>query len=130
MEGAYTALPFENVLVSMELTGRQVKEALEQAGAMEFGGLQISGMTITYDLKKPAGERVVKAEVGGEPLDQAKAYSVTTNDFLAAGGDKVAALKEGKNIGYGGTLMDALVEYLKKRSPVSPKVEGRILFTE
>ncbi len=130
MEGLYTTLPFENVLVSMELTGRQVKEALEQAGTMEFGGLQISGMTITYDLKKPTGERVAKAEVGGEPLDHDRTYTVTTNDFLAAGGDKVAALKEGKNIGYGGTLMDALVEYLKKRSPVSPKVEGRILFTE
>jgi 5'-nucleotidase / UDP-sugar diphosphatase len=130
MEGLYTTLPFENVLVSMELTGRRVKEALEQAGTMEFGGLQLSGMTITYDLKKPAGERVVRVEVGGETLDQGKTYSVTTNDFLAAGGDKVAALKEGKNIGYGGTLMDALVEYLKKGSPVSPKVEGRILFTE
>ena len=130
MEGLYTVLPFDNVLVSMDLTGRQVKEALEQAGTMEFGGLQVSGMTVTYDLKKPAGERLVKAEVGGEPLDPGKTYTVVTNDFLAAGGDKVIALSEGKNIAYGGTLSDALVEYLKKHSPVSPRVEGRILFTE
>jgi 2',3'-cyclic-nucleotide 2'-phosphodiesterase (5'-nucleotidase family) len=130
MEGLYTVLPFDNVLVSMNLTGRQVKEALEQGGTMEFGGLQISGMTITYDLKRAAGERLVKAEVGGEPLDPGKTYTVVTNDFLAAGGDKVAVLKEGKNVAYGDTLSDALVQYLKKQSPVSPKIEGRILFAE
>ena len=130
MEALYTVLPFDNVLVSMDLTGRQVKEALEQAGAMEFGGLQISGMTITYDLKKPAGERVVKAEVGGDPLDPGKTYTLVTNDFLAAGGDKVTALKEGNNIAYGDTLRDALVGYLGKHSPVSPKVEGRITFAD
>ena len=130
MEGLYTVLPFDNVLVSMDLTGRQVKEALEQAGTMEFGGLQVSGMTVTYDLKKPAGERLVKAEVGGEPLDPGKTYVVVTNDFLAAGGDKVIALSEGKNIAYRDVLSDVLVEYLKKHSPVSPRVEGRILFVE
>jgi 5'-nucleotidase/UDP-sugar diphosphatase len=97
---------------------------------MEFGGLQLSGMTITYDLKKPAGERVTKAEVDGDALDPGKTYALVTNDFLAAGGDKVIALKEGKNIVYGDTLRDVLVRYLKKHSPVSPEVEARILFTE
>jgi 2',3'-cyclic-nucleotide 2'-phosphodiesterase (5'-nucleotidase family) len=73
------------------------------------------------------GERVVNVEVNGEPLDRDKSYTVVTNDFLAAGGDKVLALKEGKIIAYGDTLRDALAEYLKKHSPVSPKVEGRII---
>jgi 2',3'-cyclic-nucleotide 2'-phosphodiesterase (5'-nucleotidase family) len=55
---------------------------------------------------------------------------VVTNDFLAAGGDKVSALRDGKNITYGDTLLDALVTYLKKHSPVSPGVEGRIRFAD
>jgi 5'-nucleotidase/UDP-sugar diphosphatase len=130
MEEVYTAFPFDNVLVSMTLTWDQVRQALEQAGTMEFGGLQISGITVTYDLKKTVGERVMKAEVGGKPLDPNKAYTVVTNDFLAAGGDKVGALKEGKNITYGDLLRDALVEYLKKHAPVSPRIEGRILFAQ
>ncbi len=130
MEEVYTAFPFDNVLVSMTLTGDQVRQALEQGGTMEFGGLQASGVTVTYDLKKPVGERVVKADVGGEPLGPDKAYTVVTNDFLAAGGDKVSALKEGRDIALGDTLTDALVEYLKEHSPVSPKVEGRIVFVQ
>ena len=130
MEELYTAFPFDNVLVSMALNGEQVRQVLEQGGTMEFGGLQVSGITITYDLKKPAGQRVVKAEVGGEPLNPDKSYTVVTNDFLAAGGDKVAALKEGKDITYGNALLDALLEYLKKHSPVSPKTEGRIRFAD
>ena len=130
MEELYTAFPFDNVLVSMALTGEQMRQVLEQSGTMEFGGLQVSGIRVTYDLKKPAGERVVNAEVGGEPLDPGKTYTLVTNDFLAAGGDKVTALKEGKNITYGDPLRDALAEYLKKHSPVSPKVEGRITFVQ
>ncbi len=130
MEALYTVLPFDNVLVSMELTGRQVQRVLEQAGTMEFGGLQVSGIAVTYDLRKPAGERLVKAEVSGEPLDLAKRYTVVTNDFLAAGGDKVTALKDGQKLSYGDTLMEALLQYLKKHSPVSPGIEGRITFVE
>ncbi len=130
MEELYTAFPFDNLLVSMVLSGKQVREALEQGGTMAFGGLQVSGITVTYDLNKPVGERVMRAEVNGEPLDEGKSYTVVTNDFLAAGGDKVSAFRDGTNITYGDTLLDALVTYLKKHSPVSPKVEGRIRFVE
>jgi 5'-nucleotidase / UDP-sugar diphosphatase len=130
MEELYTAFPFDNLLVSMVLSGKQVREALEQGGTMAFGGLQVSGITVTYDLSKAVGERVMRAEINGEPLDEGRSYTVVTNDFLAAGGDKVSALREGKNITYGDTLLDALVTYLKKHSPVSTKVEGRIRYAE
>jgi len=130
MEEVFTAFPFDNVLISMTLTGEQVRTALEQGGTGDFGVMQVSGIAVTYDLKRPAGQRVVKAEVNGKPLDATASYTVVTNDFLAAGGDKMAALTQGKNIAYGDTLLDALVEYLKEHSPVSPQVEGRISFAQ
>jgi len=65
--------------------------------------------------------------VGDRLLDPKKTYRVTTNDFLAAGGDKYATFKEGKKAAFGETIRDQFIKYLREHSPVNPRVEGRIL---
>jgi 2',3'-cyclic-nucleotide 2'-phosphodiesterase (5'-nucleotidase family) len=54
---------------------------------------------------------------------------VTTNDFLAAGGDRFGMFREGKNAVVGDDIREAVLDYLKKHSPVSPRIEGRIVVT-
>ncbi|MEN2983910.1 MAG: bifunctional UDP-sugar hydrolase/5'-nucleotidase [Dictyoglomaceae bacterium] len=125
MELVYTLLPFDNVLVVMDLTGAQILKLLEQSATLEKGILQQSGLKVKYDMRKPIGQRVVEVLVGDKPLELDKVYKVVTNDFLAAGGDNFVTFKEGKNLVYGDMLRDVFVEYLKKYSPISPKVEGR-----
>lgn len=126
LEQVYSLLPFDNLLISMELTGSQLLRILERNTKGDYGVLQVSGLRVKYDLTKPAGERVVKAEVTGRPLAQDRRYRVATNDFLAAGGDAFSVFRNGKNICYGDSLRDLFVDYLKKHSPVQPAVEGRI----
>lgn len=130
MEQLYSAFPFDNVLVSMELSGGQVKEVLEQGASTESGLLQMSGINVTYDLKKPYGNRVVKVQIDGKPLDPGKTYTVVTNDFLAAGGDGMTILGQGEYVKYGNTLRDVVRRYLNKHSPVAPRVEARIQFAQ
>ncbi|MGB9857042.1 MAG: bifunctional metallophosphatase/5'-nucleotidase [Dictyoglomaceae bacterium] len=125
MELVYTLLPFDNVLVTMDLTGKQILQLLEQSATLQKGILQVSGIRVKYDMTKPVGQRVVEVYVGDKPLELDKVYRVVTNDFLAAGGDNFVTFKEGKNLVYGDMLRDVFVEYLKKHSPISPKVEGR-----
>jgi 2',3'-cyclic-nucleotide 2'-phosphodiesterase (5'-nucleotidase family) len=126
LEQLYTLLPFDNVLVSMDLTGRQVLRALEEGARGLHGVLQVSGLKVTGDRARPPGRRIVRAEVGGRPVDPARTYRVVTNDFLAVGGDKYTVFKEGRNIRYGDDLRDVVSAYLKRHSPVGPRVEGRI----
>ncbi|MBN2515431.1 MAG: bifunctional metallophosphatase/5'-nucleotidase [Deltaproteobacteria bacterium] len=128
MEAIYELLPYDNVLMTMDLTGRQIRELMEHGATLPHGGiLQTSGISVTYDFKKPVGERVVNVDVGNNPLNPMNVYTVTTNDFLAAGGDGYTTFKEGENIRYGDSLRDVFVEYIKKLSPVGPKIEGRIV---
>jgi len=86
-----TELPFGNKTIMLELTGKQVKAALENgASQIEKGAgrfAQVSGLTYAIDKSKPAGERVSDVVVGGKPLDEAATYKVATNDFMARGGD-------------------------------------------
>jgi len=128
----YELLPFGNVLVMMDLTGAQVRLALEN-GVSQWQSVagrfpQVSGLKFTFDPTKPAGSRVVNVWVGGTPLVDTAVYRVATNDFMAAGGDGYTVLTQGTNyVSTGTTLMDYMIDYLKAFSPVSPTVEGRIV---
>ncbi|MCF8466412.1 MAG: 5'-nucleotidase C-terminal domain-containing protein [Sneathiella sp.] len=127
-------LPFGNVTVLLELSGRDVRQMLEtgvskvEEGAGRFG--QVSGLTFSYDASKPAGARVTEVMVGGVPLDPVKIYTVATNDYIASGGDGYAVLKGKKQLidASGGTLMATTVmNYIKSMGDLSPVVDGRII---
>jgi 2',3'-cyclic-nucleotide 2'-phosphodiesterase (5'-nucleotidase family) len=131
LEQIYTTLPFDNLLLQMELTGAQIMELLEQSIARKRGILQVSGLKVVYDPSKPDASKVKSVLVGeDEPLDPQRYYKVATNDFLAAGGDGYHAFKEGKNLIYGGFLRDIFTDYVSKHSPVNPQLEGRISFAQ
>ncbi|MGW0436083.1 bifunctional metallophosphatase/5'-nucleotidase [Micromonospora sp. NPDC003197] len=129
---AFTVQPFNNLVVTQTLTGAQLKDVLEQQFP-GFGGqttqrvLQVSaGFTYSYDTTKPAGERVSELKLGGTPIDPAASYRVTTNDFLANGGDGFTTLREGTARSTApGFDVDALVAYLGA-APVAPGPANRI----
>jgi 2',3'-cyclic-nucleotide 2'-phosphodiesterase (5'-nucleotidase family) len=127
LEQVFTLLPFDDILVTMKLTGKQILEILEQNAKLEHGILQVSGMEIRYDISEPAGSRVREAYTGRRPLDPKKTYTVTTIDFLAAGGDAFSPFMEGTDVIHGTALRDVIVSYLEKHSPISPRIEGRII---
>ena len=127
-------LPFGNVVVKLELTGSQILEALEN-GVSEVernsGRFpQVSGMSFTYNPKAKAGSRINSVKVGNSPLSKGRTYTMATNDFLAKGGDGYSVFKKGKVIidASGAKLMASMVmDYIKAKGSVSPKVEGRII---
>jgi 5'-nucleotidase len=47
---------------------------------------QVAGMTVTYDLSREPGHRVVSIEVDGKDLDTETAYYIALHDYLATGG--------------------------------------------
>lgn len=128
----YTVFPFDNYLITLELDGATIKEALElsvskypeQLGAF----LQVSGISFTFNPAKKANERVVDVKIGDKDLDNGKKYTVATNDFTAAGGDGYSMLKKGKVVyqDMGNFMRDVLVNYIKGKGKISPKEEGRI----
>ena len=128
-------LPFGNVTVLIELSGADLKAALENGVSQvdEAGGRfpQVSGMTYSYDPKKPAGGRIVEVKVDGTPLDPARAYKVATNDYIQGGGDGYTALSAGKPLidASGATLMATTVmNYATAQGGrIAPAVEGRIV---
>ena len=77
----------------------------------------------------PGEKRVKEVRVNGAPLDASRMYRVVTNDFLAAGGDRLGGFQKGRNVTYGGAVRDAFIAYLKRHSPLAPRTEERIVIT-
>ncbi|MBE3598215.1 MAG: 5'-nucleotidase C-terminal domain-containing protein [Limnochordaceae bacterium] len=127
-------LPFGNVVVKLELTGAQIRSALEN-GVSQVEKLagrfpQVSGLRFGFDPSRPAGQRVTWVEAGGKPLDETATYVVATNDYMANGGDGYEALKGGKvlvDAAAGPIMADVVARYIESRGTVSPSVEGRIV---
>jgi 2',3'-cyclic-nucleotide 2'-phosphodiesterase (5'-nucleotidase family) len=130
VEDIFTVLPFDNTLVKLELTGEQIRRSLEHSVRLypsaNGGFLHVSGMSFSFDPKKPAGERVMDVTVGEEPLNIEKTYTVATNDFLAAGGDGYTMFGEGTFIADTGELLSTvMINYIAEQKPI-PGVEERI----
>jgi 5'-nucleotidase len=94
--------PFPDSVVSIEVTGAVLRQALEHGvsrSAEEEGPgrfPQISGIHYAFDICRPAGDRVVRVSVNGEPLDPKRTYTLATNSFISGGGDGYTMFKGAK----------------------------------
>jgi len=126
-----TVLPFGNYIQTLEVPGSIIKEALEN-GVSDFPEVKgafphVAGMTFAIDINKPKGERVHSIKIHGKPIDLNKMYTLATNDFLAAGGDEYTMFANFDVTGDYAALDEAVIQYIKKRGTIEPKVENRIV---
>ena len=124
----FTIQPFGNTLVSMNLTGAQIKTLLEQqwqSSGNKF--LQISGLGYTWDNSQPTGSHIVEIhDAAGNPLVPTASYFITCNNFLATGGDGFAAFVGGTNQVGGPIDLDAMIDYTEHHNPLPAPMLGRI----
>jgi len=136
MNDMKTVFPFGNTLVTLDVTGAELLEALEAATFITPEAIsafpQVSGITFTVDTTVPfaqgkqyedstyyapadPGSRVTIATVGGKAFDPEAVYTICTNNYTAGGGDTYATFKYPyQQTGYDTTkaLEDALMDYV------------------
>jgi 5'-nucleotidase len=127
----FASQPFRNQLVTLTLTGAQIKDMLEQQwlDPKRPRILQVSrGFSYSWDNAKPNGERVIADSISlnGARVEPSQSYRVTVNNFLSVGGDGFTVLKDGKAPLTGGFDAEALETYFKANSPLSPGKPDRI----
>jgi 5'-nucleotidase len=116
----YAVQPFANDLVTQTLTGAELKAVLEQGfdADQPIQFLSVSqGFSYAVDMARPAGNRVVRMTLNGVPIDPQGDYRVTTNSFLAAGGDSFSVLTKQRDAAIGMTDLAAMEAYLAGATP-------------
>jgi 5'-nucleotidase len=112
----FAVQPFDNGLVTMDLTGEQVYRLLEQQFRADGSStiLQVSGLEYTYNPSNPVGSKVTSVTLpDGTTLDPNATYTVALNGFLATGGDGFTVFEEGLNVQTVGGDLEALVAYIQ-----------------
>ncbi len=127
----YAVLPFDNTIMTAQITGAQILEVLEKkvlpVAVLNYGDkfsgpdgsfLQVSGMSYTLDL---AAKTVSEVLVGGQPLDPAKTYLMATQNFMMTGGDGYTLFAKLANP-YSTSVFqrDMVIEWIAKKGTVDP----------
>lgn len=131
-----TVLPFSNTLATVQVSGGDVIEALENGvsdvenGAGRFA--QVAGLKYSFDLKQAPGSRVsdvlVKDGDNWVPIDEEATYTVVTNNYVRGGGDGYETFANGDNpYDFGPPLEEVVADYIAKLGgEYTPYTDGRI----
>lgn len=131
------ALPFLNTVSTFRLSGADLIAALEHGLGRwdERRGSfpQVAGLRFAWDPARPAGERLIEAEVREpdgrwSPLDPGRLYGIASNDFMRRGGDGYEMLRDRAVDAYdfGPNLDEVVAAYLAANTPIEPPEPGRI----
>ncbi|MFC5367815.1 bifunctional metallophosphatase/5'-nucleotidase [Salinirubrum litoreum] len=141
----FNTLPFPNTLVTVELTGAELKETLasqvvtlESDTGQQFGeeiSQQTSGVRFEWVPHENASPQIRDVYVNRagpdepadwEKLDEDATYEVAVNNFMAAGGSGYPLADEPRVEESDKLIATVVVDYLEARDTVNPQVEGRM----
>lgn len=134
--------PYENTLVTVEMTGAELKAALEQSASIfqtydysEGRALTVPnapgynfdmamGVTYDVDLTRPAGDRILNLMWGDRPLAPAQKLRVAVNGYRAAGGGDFAMIRRARKVGRPALAAPAaLLDYVKRHPQIGSRIE-------
>lgn len=128
---AQTVQPFGNILQVVDMTGKDIKEALNQQYNNGKTGytLQVSGLKYDYTGTAKTGDGTfkvenVRADIDGMLLSDETHYNVIINDFLFGGGDGFAAFTNGKLVTAMDTDTNTFVNYFEAKTAAKELIEA------
>ena len=121
-------------VVTQTLTGAELREivgfSLKTGLSGRISPLEVSGLTARFRIVERDGKQAVEwlaFDVGGKPLDDAKAYRVALNSFLAGGGDGYKQLVKPDAKDSGVLVRDVLGDALGKAGTYAPDRASRLV---
>jgi 5'-nucleotidase len=127
-------LPYVNQIVKVEATGAQLRAALEHGVSLvreanNFAFLQVSGLRMAYDGRRPNGSRVVNVTVNGRPLEDKRTYTLATNPYILNGGDGYTMFKGVRFLirpEQAQVETTVLIKIISTAGEIAPQTDGRI----
>lgn len=131
----FELLPFDNALVTLDLTGEQLQRFLKIVVAHRDAQ---SGARITYRTNDKRESEVVGVKLGGKgddarDIDPKANYTIVTIDYLVKRGGDYSILQEAKNVRpLNLTMRDAVLDYVKTETAagrqIKPKLDNRFRY--
>jgi len=118
---------YDNALWVLTLTGRQLKDYLEEGvggyGTWRF--LTAAGVNYAFDVSRPRGERLLKVERDGRPLPDDAVLTVAINHYNAVRGMEDSLYRKASAVRETGRwIRDVIADYIRAKGTVRPSVQG------
>ncbi|MEW6623792.1 MAG: 5'-nucleotidase C-terminal domain-containing protein [Bacillota bacterium] len=123
MGDLYEIMPFDNGLVTMELSGADLKKAIDH-GIMNPNVTdgQFAGLIVVFDAEAEFGNRIVSITLeDGTPLVMDQYYTVVVPDFIFTGGDNYDFTNAKNVVETYIPVRDMLVEAVKEAKILTPE---------
>lgn len=123
VKDAYQIMPFDNIVVVMDLPANVLMEVLHSMASR--GGWPVHNMTYVIRNGKAAD-----VTIGGQPIDKDAIYRVAISDYLAEGGDNLSMLKTIPHTKTKVLVREAILDFWKaaerEGSAVTSFKDGRV----
>ncbi len=130
--------PYENNLVAISITGKQLKAYLEHTARFynaakaglplinpEVRGYNydmVVGVDYLIDRTKPVGQRIGKLEYQGKPVREDQAFTMAMNSYRQRGGGGYEMFKDAPVVySKEESIRELLIEFLRKRGTIEPR---------
>jgi 2',3'-cyclic-nucleotide 2'-phosphodiesterase/3'-nucleotidase len=135
---------YENTLAVVELTGAEVKDALEHAAGY-FRAYQpgltpaelvdpvipgynfdtAEGVEYTLDLRRPRGDRVVDLRFGGAPIDLNRRFRVAINNYRLNGGGGYRMFRNARVVDQANQeIRELMIDWVRRNPEISSVPTG------
>ena len=117
--------PFGNRLMSFDLSGEELREAIRYQAGQASRFVQVGGLR--YRAKRGTGE-ILELTVGGKPVDPEALYRVVTNEYVVAHFDGYFGFDLGERevTDLGWIDRDLVVKAFAAEGTVRSRIDGRI----
>lgn len=127
VEDVLNVFPFTDTVSVLTITGEALQKVIEKGLSLEYGLAQFSGIQITYDGRRPAGQRLLTARVNGEALELQKNYTLVTGSFTATGGENYTMFEGADHQRSDLLVSDAFIQQLQNRELTPVPALGRLI---
>lgn len=135
----YRLYLYENTLYTVEITGAQLKQALEHA-ATELPAFPLAagaaprapgytfdmaeGVRYQIDVRRPEGDRILNLTFQGQPLDPARKLTLAFNSYRWSGGGSYDMLRHAKVVRRTGEqVREYIIQYVREHPQVPTTVD-------
>ena len=123
----YEMQPFQNPMYRVEVTGAQLRAALENAVSSGRPTAHLSGLAVAYDSTAPSGSRIRSVRLDdGREVGAADRVTLGLSEFMAQGGDRYTSLAQGTRTPLNRVDLDLFIEHIRALpQPVRAPAVGR-----
>ena len=124
----YDVEPFGNTVVTLKLTGKDLKAAVEHGiSNPKTSDGQFNGLKVKYNPKAPFGQRIISITLDdGTPIKAKQYYTVAINNFMLTGGDGYDFANAKDVIDANIPIRDMLLDKIKTTKVITPRAVAGI----